>query len=118
MLPRDQVRERIAVRLNSRIEEGMSDEVRSLLDSGVSVDRLLAFGLEYRYVTLHLLGRLSMDEMQEKLCTAIQQFAKRQMSWFRRMERLGVKIEWIDGTLSQESRLLVILEKLKNKKSP
>jgi tRNA dimethylallyltransferase len=112
LLPRDQIRERIASRLHRRIEEGMTDEVRSLLNSGVSADRLISFGLEYRYVTQHILGHFTKEEMQEKLCTAIQQFAKRQMSWFRRMERLGIHIEWIDGTLSQESRLSILLEKL------
>lgn len=112
MLPREQIRTRIADRLNERILGGMIDEVETLIQEGVTYERLLSFGLEYKYVTLFLKGKLSMDEMLSKLCTSIQQFAKRQMSWFRRMERLGVSIEWIDGTLSQEERKNAILQKL------
>ncbi len=111
-MPREMVRKKIAERLERRIEEGMTAEVKQLLNSGISSERLISFGLEYKYVTLYLLGRIEFTAMQQQLCTAIQQFSKRQMSWFRRMERLGVNIEWIDGTLNQESRLQIILDKL------
>ncbi len=112
MLPREQIRSRIAHRLSSRLESGMIDEVETLLGQGVSHERLIAFGLEYKFVTLYLMGKLTKEEMTDKLCTAIQQFAKRQMSWFRRMERLGVNIEWIDGAMEQEERKKEILQRI------
>ncbi len=108
-VPREIVRERISQRLNNRLHEGMINEVESLMKSGITAERLISFGLEYKFVTLHILGKLTKSEMQQKLCTAIQQFAKRQMSWFRRMEKFGVKIEWIDGMLSPEERVGSIL---------
>lgn len=110
---RGELREQITSRLRSRLEEGMINEVRSLLDSGLNPDQLTFYGLEYRYVTLYVIGEVSYEEMFTKLNTAIHQFAKRQMTWFRRMEKKGVKIEWIDGHLSLEDKLEVIREKLK-----
>lgn len=86
---------RIDARLKARLDEGMVDEVRSLLDSGIPAEDLLYYGLEYKFLTLYLTGQLSYDEMVEKLRIAIHQFAKRQMTWFRGMERRGIEIEWI-----------------------
>ncbi len=74
----------------------MADEMRALLDSGVPAETLIAYGLEYKYVTQYVLGELSRDEMRLKLSTAIHQFAKRQMTWFRGMERSGVRIHWVE----------------------
>lgn len=98
--PREVVVERIGIRLRQRLQEGMVDEVRKLLDNGVPADRLLRYGLEYKHLTRYLMGECSYDEMYERLYTDIRRFAKRQMTWFRRMERSGVTIHWIDGTLS------------------
>ena len=86
---------RIDLRLDARLEEGMADEIRSLLESGVSKDKLISYGLEYKYVTLYVTGELSFDQMREKLAIAIHQFAKRQMTWFRGMERSGQVIHWV-----------------------
>ena len=87
---------RIDARLDARLQEGMIDEVRGLLEGGVPAERLLAYGLEYKFVTLYIQGELTYDEMRLKLATAIHQFAKRQMTWFRGMERAGIKINWIE----------------------
>ena len=86
---------RIDARLEARLKEGMVGEVRGLLESGVPAENLIYYGLEYKYLTLYLTGQLSYDEMVEKLRIAIHQFAKRQMTWFRGMERRGIEIEWI-----------------------
>lgn len=86
---------RIDARLKARLEAGMVEEVRRLLDSGIAPEDLIYYGLEYKFVTLYLTGALSFDLMVEKLQTAIHQFAKRQMTWFRGMERRGIEIEWI-----------------------
>ncbi len=88
-------RRRITSRLKARLDAGMVDEVKSLLQSGVAADDLIYYGLEYKYLTLYLIGRLSYDEMFTQLEIAIHQFAKRQMTWFRGMERRGFKINWI-----------------------
>lgn len=88
---------RIDARLKARLDEGMVDEVRGLLDSGIPAEDLLYYGLEYKFLTLYLTGQLSYDEMVEKLRIAIHQFAKRQMTWFRGMERRGIEIEWISA---------------------
>ena len=98
-------RERISRRLRERLKEGMVDEVRSLLDSGVTPDQLIYYGLEYKYLTLYLTGAMKYDEMVHGLEIAIHQFAKRQMTWFRGMEKRGVDIRWIDA--SQERAQLV-----------
>lgn len=92
---RDERNVRIDGRLSERLQNGMVEEVRHLLNSGILPEDLIYYGLEYKYVTMYLLGQLSFNEMQQKLATAIHQFAKRQMTWFRGMERRGVKIEWI-----------------------
>lgn len=98
-------RERISRRLRERLKEGMVDEVRSLLDSGITPDQLIYYGLEYKYITLYLTGAMKYDEMVLGLEIAIHQFAKRQMTWFRGMEKRGVDIKWIDA--SQERAQLV-----------
>ncbi len=96
---RKKLRARITNRLKERLDEGLIKEVEHLLNSGLKSEQLLFYGLEYRYVTLFLTGQIGFDDMFEKLNTAIHQFSKRQMTWFRRMERKGIRIEWIDGEL-------------------
>lgn len=92
---RDERRLRITQRLDARLREGMIEEIKGLLDSGIPAEDLLYYGLEYKFVTLYLTGRLSYDEMHEQLERAIHQFAKRQMTWFRGMERRGFEIRWM-----------------------
>ena len=82
--------------MDERIAEGMADEVRRLLDSGVPAENLTYYGLEYKFVTQYVLGILSLDEMKTLLGNAIHQFAKRQMTWFRGMERKGINIHWVE----------------------
>lgn len=94
-IPRDLRRQRITLRLKQRLENGMIDEVKRLLDSGIAPDDLIYYGLEYKFVTEHLLGRSSRDEMFRGLETAIHQFAKRQMTWFRGMERRGFRLHYL-----------------------
>jgi tRNA dimethylallyltransferase len=94
---RESRRRRITARLKQRIENGMIDEVRNLLDEGIKPDDLTYYGLEYKYLTLYITGQLNYDEMFNSLNTAIHQFAKRQMTWFRKMEREGFEIRWLDG---------------------
>ncbi len=101
-IPRDERRERISRRLESRLEEGMVEEVRGLLDAGVNADDLIYYGLEYKYVTLYVTGELSYAEMKKQLETAIHQFAKRQMTWFRGMEKRGIHIHWLPYDMPQD----------------
>lgn len=98
-------RERITHRLRIRLQSGMIDEVKQLLDKGIPPEDLIYYGLEYKYLTLYLTGKLSYDEMTEKLNIAIHQFAKRQMTWFRKMERSGIEIKWLDGELTLEEKI-------------
>ena len=98
-------RERITRRLHERLEQGMVEEARQLLDSGVAPEDLIYYGLEYKYLTLYLTGKLSYDAMVEQLNVAIHQFAKRQMTWFRKMEREGFEIRWLDAGLPLEERV-------------
>lgn len=86
---------RIDARLEARLKEGMVDEVRGLLESGIPPENLIYYGLEYKYLTLYLTGALGYDEMVDRLRIAIHQFAKRQMTWFRGMQRRGIEIEWV-----------------------
>ena len=109
---RETRRKRITERLRQRLENGMIDEVKSLIDSGVSEETLIYYGLEYKFVTLYLTGKLSYEEMFKSLEIAIHQFAKRQMTWFRGMERKGVKINWIDSELPMEEKIKRVLEML------
>lgn len=104
-IERELRREKITHRLKQRLNEGMIDEVRQLLHQGVAADDLIYYGLEYKYLTLYIIGRLTYDEMFTQLETAIHQFAKRQMTWFRGMERRGCTIHWIDATLSMEQKI-------------
>lgn len=110
---REMRRERITIRLKQRLEEGMLDEVQKLLDSGLTPDQLIYYGLEYKFLTLHLIGELSFDEMFSKLEIAIHQFAKRQMTWFRGMEKRGTKIHWINGHLPMDEKVSLILSLMK-----
>lgn len=104
-IPRDLRRERITQRLKARLDSGMLDEIRGLLAEGIPAEDLIYYGLEYKYLTLHVIGQLSYDEMYTQLETAIHQFAKRQMTWFRGMEKRGSKIHWIDATLPMEEKV-------------
>ena len=102
-LERRDLRERITQRLAYRLDHGLLEEVRALLDRGLTHDQLIFYGLEYRYVTEHLRGDISREQMFAALGAAIHQFAKRQDTWFRRMERKGVEIRWLDGRDSPEA---------------
>ncbi len=102
-IPREERRDRITRRLDQRLEEGMIDEVRSLIASGVAPQDLIYYGLEYKFVTLHVIGALTYNEMRTGLETAIHQFAKRQMTWFRGMEKRGTKINWLPYDIDSES---------------
>lgn len=94
---RTEIRRRISSRLYERLNLGMIEEVRKLIDDGISIDSLLNYGLEYKYVTQYLTGKHDYESMTSLLETAIHQFAKKQMTWFRRMERNGIKIFWLEG---------------------
>ena len=107
-IDRDSRRRRITERLNARLEAGMLDEVRTLLDSGIAPDDLIYYGLEYKYLTLHAIGSISYDEMFSSLETAIHQFAKRQMTWFRGMERRGFTIHWLPYDMDTASFLAAV----------
>ena len=107
-------RERISRRLHDRISQGMIQEVRELLDSGLKPEDLIYYGLEYKFITLYILGELSYQEMVSQLEIAIHQFAKRQMTWFRGMERRGVNIHWIDGNLPLDEKVDLILHETKH----
>ena len=96
LVDRDTRNARIDARLDARLQEGMVDEIRGLLKRGVPAEALISYGLEYKFVTLYLQGVLTYDEMRTQLATAIHQFAKRQMTWFRGMERSGVRIYWVE----------------------
>lgn len=98
---RDVRRERISCRLRERLEQGMVDEVRALLNSGLAPEQLIYYGLEYKYLTLYITGAMGYDDMVKGLETAIHQFAKRQMTWFRGMEKRGADIRWVDSSLER-----------------
>ena len=108
-IDRELRREKITRRLKQRLEEGMVDEVRGLLAEGVSAENLIYYGLEYKFLTQYVIGELTFEEMFQQLETAIHQFAKRQMTWFRGMERRGFTIHWLDATLSMEEKLEQII---------
>ncbi len=109
---RYQQRKRITERLKQRLADGMIDEVRQLIDRGVKPSELIYYGLEYKWITRFVLGEITFDDMFRGLNTAIHQFAKRQMTWFRKMERSGIEINWIDGNLSLEHKMELILQTL------
>ena len=108
-IDRELRREKITRRLKQRLEEGMVEEVRGLLAEGVSAENLIYYGLEYKFLTQYVIGELTFEEMFQQLETAIHQFAKRQMTWFRGMERRGFTIHWLDATLSMEEKLEQII---------
>lgn len=111
-ISRELRREKISKRLKQRLDEGMVDEVRELMRSGVDAESLLYYGLEYKYLTLYVLDQLSYEQMVSRLEVAIHQFAKRQMTWFRGMERRGISIHWIDASLSMDEKIDKIMTML------
>lgn len=111
-IDRDERRRRISERLQQRIDDGMVEEVRGLLDEGIAPEDLIYYGLEYKYITEYVIGRITYDEMFSRLEIAIHQFAKRQMTWFRGMERRGFHINWIDGLLPMDEKIEMIYQEL------
>jgi tRNA dimethylallyltransferase len=112
LFDRETRRRRISLRLRQRLDAGMVEEVKNLIDIGVKPETLVYYGLEYKYITYYLTGKLSYEEMEHDLEIAIHQFAKRQMTWFRGMERRGIKINWIDGDLPIEEKTGRVMELL------
>ena len=110
--PREETRRRITLRLRDRIENGMLNEVEELLNNGIAADDLIYYGLEYRYITLFITGKITQDEMFRQLETAIHQFSKRQMTWFRRMEKRGLEIKWLNGLNAPEMNAALIVKML------
>lgn len=111
---RDLIRNRITQRLRERLDSGMIEEVQHLLNAGVSSHQLIRYGLEYKYITQYLQGVMDYDTMFKLLNTAIHQFSKRQMTWFRRMERMGLLIHWIDVALPEEDKMELIYKIIKS----
>lgn len=107
---REERRKRISERLRSRLRDGMIDEAERLMSSGVDAETLIYYGLEYKYLALFIRGDLSYEDMFHRLETAIHQFAKRQMTWFRGMERRGIKINWIDGNIPLASKIGMVAD--------
>jgi tRNA dimethylallyltransferase len=105
-------RERITRRLYDRLASGMVEEVRQLLNSGISPADMMYYGLEYKFITRYLCGELAYDTMVSLLNTAIHQYAKRQRTWFRKMEKEGITIHWIDGELPVEKKTEIVLQLL------
>ena len=108
----DEIRMQIFI-LKQRLDEGMVDEVRRLIEQGITPDDLIYYGLEYKYLTLYVIGKLTYEEMFTELETAIHQFAKRQMTWFRGMERRGFTIHWVSAELPMEEKIAFVIEKLR-----
>lgn len=113
-IDRDLRREKISRRLCARLDEGMVDEVRAILSTGVKPEDLIYYGLEYKFLTLYIIGQLTYDEMVSQLEIAIHQFAKRQMTWFRGMERRGLHIHWLDATLPTDEKINNVLASFNN----
>ena len=109
-IDREERRRKITNRLKARLEGGMVDEIRELLHQGIPAEDLIYYGLEYKYVTEYAIGKISYEEMFQRLEIAIHQFAKRQMTWFRGMERRGFTIHWIDAMLPMAEKVETILE--------
>ena len=107
----DKIRMQIFI-LKQRLDEGMVDEVRRLIELGIAPDDLIYYGLEYKYLTLYVIGKLTYEEMFNGLEIAIHQFAKRQMTWFRGMERRGFTIHWMNAELPMEEKIAFVKEKL------
>lgn len=114
MTDREVRRKRISQRLHQRLDSGMVEEVKKLLDNGISNETLFYYGLEYKYITLYLTGKVGYHEMVKNLEIAIHQFAKRQMTWFRGMERKGTVINWIDCELPMEAKVNEVLRLMKH----
>lgn len=112
-IDRENRRRRISYRLQKRLTEGMIDEVKGLLDRGIKKETLIYYGLEYKHITLYLTGKVTYAQMVHDLEIAIHQFAKRQMTWFRGMERKGTVIHWIDGSLPMGEKVEAILALLR-----
>ena len=110
LFDRESRRQRITERLHARLQSGMVEEVKGLLDSGIKPEDLIYYGLEYKYLTLYLTGELSYDDMVEQLNIVIHQFAKRQMTWFRKMERDGFDIKWLDGNMPLDEKVGQVME--------
>jgi tRNA dimethylallyltransferase len=110
---RESRRKRISIRLKQRFDEGMIDEVKQLIDSGLDSDTLIYYGLEYKYITMYIKGIISFEKMYSDLETAIHRFAKRQMTWFRGMERRGIEIRWLDGCAPFEEKVEKVIGWLK-----
>ena len=115
-IDRELRREKITRRLKARLDDGMLDEIRALLNSGIPAEDLIYYGLEYKYLTEYVVGNLTYDEMFRQLEIAIHQFAKRQMTWFRGMERRGFTINWIDATLPMEEKVQAIQQLMATQK--
>ncbi|WP_029903145.1 tRNA (adenosine(37)-N6)-dimethylallyltransferase MiaA [Prevotella sp. 10(H)] len=111
-IDRELRRQKITNRLKSRLDEGMIEEIKNILEKGIHPDDLIYYGLEYKYVTLFLLDKLSYEEMFSQLEIAIHQFAKRQMTWFRGMEKRGTKIEWIDASLPMPEKVEKVIKRI------
>ena len=113
-IDRDARREKISRRLKQRLDEGMVDEIKGLLDRGIPAENLIYYGLEYKFITEYVIGKTSYDEMYRGLEIAIHQFAKRQMTWFRGMERRGFTIHWVDALQPMEKKVETVLELMRN----
>jgi tRNA dimethylallyltransferase len=107
-IDRELRRQKISRRLKQRLDNGMVEEIRRLIDGGVKPDDLIYYGLEYKYLTQYVIGELTYDEMFTRLETAIHQFAKRQMTWFRGMERRGFEIHWLDASMAMDEKVAAV----------
>jgi tRNA dimethylallyltransferase len=114
-IPRDERRQRITARLKQRLQDGMIDEIKGLLAGNIPAEDLIYYGLEYKYVTEYVIGRISYDDMFSCLEIAIHQFAKRQMTWFRGMERRGTMINWLDWNLPESEKVKIIIKTMNEK---
>jgi len=114
-IDRELRREKISRRLKQRLEEGMIEEVRALMDEGIAPEDLIYYGLEYKFMTMHVTGQLTYEEMFLQLETAIHQFAKRQMTWFRGMERRGFTIHWLDAEMDNPKKIQRIIDLMNSK---
>lgn len=110
---REKLRERITSRLKYRLKNGMIEEVEKLLENGITDEQLKFYGLEYKFVTQHVKDEINYNDLFQKLNSAIHQFSKRQMTWFRRMEKKGIEIHWIDGKLDAKEKFEYIIRKLR-----
>jgi tRNA dimethylallyltransferase len=106
-LEREEIKKRITKRLKERLQNGMIEEAKKLIDDGISHNKLQFFGLEYKYLSLYLQGKLNYNDMYQKLNSAIHNFAKRQMTWFRKMEKEGIVINWVNGNNFAEAEAII-----------